>query len=358
MPLMKRIAAALLALQALALLNAGTSTAEDNNITVTAAQEGTDLVVSWTPVPPAKLPPSNAGGPWTAQVYYVWAWDMSNPTPDLYYLCDGTTRRPGQAGFPRTTETRCVMRQLPMGRTYNVFVRSWVYNDGTNTGMAGWGDLWAQGGVTMCCSIPSPPRDVRLIEAGRGAVSAVWSPSAETGGAASVTYAVTLNPGGRPCATSGTECLFSGLDAGVAFSASVRALNQAGSSEPVSSTAIELRPPPVSAPRDVKVTPAPAGLRVSWSSPRLASGQKVARYVAKATPTGRSCTTRRTSCTITGLGQGRTYTVTVTLLDTAGGRAASSASRSVTMPVATQPRPVQAPAAPAKAPDKPTVSIS
>lgn len=328
------------------------------SITVTATQQGNDIVVSWTPVPESEWPPSNAGGPWTMQQYWVSAWDVNQPRPRLYYYCDGSVRTEGSTGLPVTEGNSCTLRNLPLGRTYNVFVGSRVSNPGGHTNSAGSGDLSAQGGITLCCTVPSSPRDVQLVDRGSGTLAAVWSAPADTGGSLAVEYAVTLDPGGLECRSRTTECAFTGLQGGLRYSTSVRAINQAGTSEPGISAAVTLRAPPVSAPRSVKAAVAGNGLRVTWVPPRLSRGQAVARFVARATPSGRSCATTTRTCAITGLDEGRTYTVVVTAHESDGRRATSRASRPVTIPLAKPARPAEAePPAPAETP-KPSAPLS
>ena len=309
------------------------------SITVTATQQGSDILVSWTPVPEADWPPSNAGGPWTQQQYWVSAWDMNQARPRLSYYCDGSVRTEGSTGLPVTDGNSCTLRNLPLGRTYNVFVGSRVSNPGGFTNSAGSGDLSAQGGITLCCTVPSSPRDIQLVERGSGTLVAVWSAPNEKGAAAALEYRVTLDPGGRECRSQTTECVFPGVQSGRVYSASVRATNEAGTSEPAVSPAITLRAPPVSAPRSVRASATGDSLRVAWSAPRLSSGQTIARFVARATPSGKSCATTTTRCTITGLGEGRTYTVVVTAVQSDGQRAASRASRPATIPTARVPNP-------------------
>ena len=349
--------ALILGLQALSVAAAGASLADAKNITVTATQQGTDLFVSWTPVPPAQWPSSNLGGPWNAQSYYVSAWDMKATGKKLLYFCNGTTALETATGQPATAETSCVFRNLPLGKTYNVTVRSRVANASMNVA-AGFGDLWDRGGITLCCTVPSEPRDLRLVESGSSSLTAVWSPPVEVGGGSSVSYAATLSPSAQECTTSTTECRFTGLQPGVPYVVNVAAVNDAGRSAQAQSAATTLKPPPLGAPRAVRVAAAANGLRVSWSPPPRAAGQMISRYIAKATPTGKSCTTTKTSCTIDGVPGGRTYTVTVTLVGGDGAQATSSAAKPVTTPVISKPVPRPVPAPPAQEAAKPAAPVS
>ena len=76
------------------------------------------------------------------------------------------------------------------------------------------------------------------------------------------------------------------------------------------------------APTLASVTKPVAGqLTATWSSPAWNGGATVSSHVATATASGyttRTCSGAGTSCTITGLTAGVTYTVTVADINTAG----------------------------------------
>jgi hypothetical protein len=76
------------------------------------------------------------------------------------------------------------------------------------------------------------------------------------------------------------------------------------------------------APTNVTATPGNAQVTVSWQAP--AGGTPPASYTVTAQPGGASCTVQApaTSCTVTGLANGTTYTFTVTA-NTAGGSASA-----------------------------------
>jgi hypothetical protein len=77
-------------------------------------------------------------------------------------------------------------------------------------------------------------------------------------------------------------------------------------------------------------TGADAASVISWSAPRSDGGSAITRYTATSSG-GQSCTTTNsTTCTITGLTNGTTYTFSVTATNVIGVSSASSASASAT----------------------------
>jgi Fibronectin type III domain/Regulator of chromosome condensation (RCC1) repeat/Putative Ig domain len=79
------------------------------------------------------------------------------------------------------------------------------------------------------------------------------------------------------------------------------------------------------APTSVTATPGDTTATVSWSVPASPDGGTLTGYTATASPGGADCTTTAaTTCTITGLTDGTTYSVTVVAYTTAGDSGASA----------------------------------
>ena len=76
---------------------------------------------------------------------------------------------------------------------------------------------------------------------------------------------------------------------------------------------------PPQSPSNVTATPGDAKATISWAAPTNTGGSPITGYSATASPGGKSCTTTTaTSCTISGLTNGTTYSVSVTASNAVG----------------------------------------
>ena len=157
---------------------------------------------------------------------------------------------------------------------------------------------------------------------------------------ATVKWAAALNNGsaisgyvasdgqGHSCATTGPSCVITGLTNGQNYSFTVVATNGAGAgAASISSNLVTPSGKPL-APTSVQVTPASKQVVVSWTASD-ANGSPITAYKATAS-TGQLCsTTGATSCTITGLTAGKSFTVSVVATNANGNSPASVASAKV-----------------------------
>jgi hypothetical protein len=139
-----------------------------------------------------------------------------------------------------------------------------------------------------------------------------------------------------------TSCVITGLVNGTTYEVSARAENAGGFSgftDPaVTGTPTNPEPPPVpplpsrpSAPGSVTATAGIAVATVTWTPATAPADAPIISYRAVASPGGASCTApaTATTCTITGLTNGTTYTVSVAAIN-AGGLGAAATSNPVT----------------------------
>lgn len=128
-----------------------------------------------------------------------------------------------------------------------------------------------------------------------------------------------------------------GLTNSTTYSVYARAVNAQGpgswSSASTFTTAAPPSPPPpipASAPLGVIAAAQDASVAATWSAPASSGSYPVTSYQATASPGDRSCLTSSTSCTIGGLTNGVSYTVTVRALTGAGWSPKSEPSNAVT----------------------------
>ncbi len=192
-------------------------------------------------------------------------------------------------------------------------------------------------GVTTLSTAPAPdaPRSVSAIESDR-ALDVTWSAPSSLEPVTAYTVTATGDGATTTCSTAALSCRLSGLLNGTAYSIAVTATSIAGAS-----SATELSGSPFTtpdAPTEVVASRRDRGLDVMWSAPS-SGGRPILDYTATATPGGSSCTSSDTTCRITGLDNGTSFTVRVTARTSAGTSPASLESSPVTP--ATVPNPVR-----------------
>ena len=186
-------------------------------------------------------------------------------------------------------------------------------------------------------TIPGAPTDVSGVR-GNGQVTVSWTAPTDNGGATITGYTVSASPqvGGvtKTCTTVGTSCAVTGLTNGVAYTFTVKATNAVNDSV-ASSASDSVTPATVpGAPTGVAGVRGDGEIAVSWTAPASNGGSAITGYTVSASPqvggVTRTCTSVGTSCTVTGLTNGVSYTFTVVATNELGDSLASSASASAT----------------------------
>jgi hypothetical protein len=263
-----------------------------------------------------------------------WTVNIGDPT-GAYALQDGVYERPFANGLvmvnPGTTSVT-----VPLTGTYTA--QDGTVVSGSLVVAADSGQILTKVAPTA----PDPPTNVSAT-AGNGSATVSFTPPANDGGSPITSYTVTANDGTSQTDTQ-SPITVTGLTNGTAYTFTVTATNNVGTSSPsaasnsVTPTAPATAPDP---PTNVSATAGNGSATVSFTPPANDGGSPITSYTVTAND-GTSQTDTQSPITVTGLTNGTAYTFTVTATNGVGTSSPSGASNSVT------------PTAPATAPDPPT----
>jgi len=189
------------------------------------------------------------------------------------------------------------------------------FGEMTNTASGNFGfDLASTLSATIFSTLePKTPTVYPPTSTSSGQLTWTWSPNA-TGGSAISSYSWS-----GACSGSGfvTTVTCSGLTGGTNYTLSVAATNAVGTSGSGSRSGTALTYP--GAPTG-NASPANGALSVTWTTPSSNGGTAITGYTATATASGHSysCTSTTLSCTIAGLTNGMTYSVSVVATNAKG----------------------------------------
>ena len=208
---------------------------------------------------------------------------------------------------------------------------------------------------------PDPPTSVSA-EAGDESAEVSWQAPADLGTGTLTGYTVTSSPGDKTCTTSTTTCTVEDLTNGTGYTFTVVATTTDGESEP--SAASDSVTPFLApgAPTNLTATPGDTTADLSWAAPTEQGSGTITGYTVTATVSAEiclastspcdpspSCTSATTSCQVTGLTNGTTYTFVAVTNSTVGDSEPSATSAQVTP---------GAPELPAEPPSTPSGSLS
>ena len=279
---------------------------------------------SVTPSVPATVPGAPTGVSGTvANASSVVSWSAPGSNGGSAITGYTVTSLPG--GFTCTTATTsCTVNGLTNGTAYTFTVRA--------TNAVGNSDASAASASVTPRTVPGAPTGVSGTAANASS-NVSWSAPGSTGGSAITGYTVTSSPSvAAPASCTNTanlSCTFTGLTNGTAYTFSVIAINAAGNSTAGTSSSVTPRTVP-GAPTGVSGTIDYESSVVSWSAPGSNGGSAITGYTVTSSPGGLTCTTTSTSCRVSGLTEGLTYTFTVVATNAAGNSLASNASAGVT----------------------------
>jgi hypothetical protein len=237
----------------------------------------------------------------TAKLMLNWTSVAGADAYEVYYNTDNTM--PGSPPFTVSTNTATI-NSLINGTIYYVWVKG-RNADGANTASV------AVSGKPLAA--PGTP----IIVAGNGQLTVSWT--AATGADEYEVFYGIGTPSTLAATVSGTSKIITGLTNGTNYSVAIRGKNTTGSS----GISAMSNGKPLATPGAPTITAGNGELGVSWTASAGAEEYEV--YYGIGTPSILAATVSETSATITGLGNGTTYSVAIRGKNSTGSSGLSNA---------------------------------
>ena len=186
-------------------------------------------------------------------------------------------------------------------------------------------------------AVPAPPGAPATAKAvmNGGTVTVTWTAPSSAGAGTINNYYIII-VGGGSCSVSGSTftCVFSGLNVSVTYTVIIYVESQYGWSPPTYLESEVVTGTAPSKPRTPTAAAGNASAVVSWVVPSNSGGQPVLSYLVTSTPGSKTCTATApsTSCTVSTLINGTSYTFSVVAVNIIG--TSGAATTSAVTPVA------------------------
>lgn len=296
--------------------------------TTTGTGTTTTAVSLTTPTPTVTLDTTTPSGAGTMS----WSWPASTGSTGTigYYWALSPQTSTCSVGSTTTTSFSCQNSMIP-GTAYTLS----VYAQDSMGNTSGVGTVTAT--QVAPATVPDAPTGVRATSASNSSSSVSWSAPAFNGGYSITSYTVTYSSDNGATWTTATTnagaspITVAGLINGTPYIFEVAATNSVGTG-PFSSPSAPATPSTVpGAPTGVSaVGGINAQTTVSWAAPVNNGGAIVTGYTVTGSPSGSCSTSGATSCVVTGLTDGTSYTFTVTATNASGTGPTSSPSSPIT----------------------------
>ena len=174
---------------------------------------------------------------------------------------------------------------------------------------------------------PGAPTSVSAVF-GNASATVSWVAPTSDGGFAIASYkVVSVADSGKSCTVTAptTSCTVTGLTNGTSYTFKVTATNGAalvGSASAASNSVVPKTTPGVAS--ALVATAQDSAVKVAWTAPSSNGGATITKYVVTANPGSRTCTTSTTTCAVTSLTNGTSYTFTVVASNEVGDGASSA----------------------------------